>query len=99
MITQDFNNKMESDEKILTLKVIDGTKPKSTLGMTDPRLFTGENKIHVKQGPDLLWYMYYDKGNPPPAIVNQKFTTFTKLKQFAQNYFSKRNLEVIEVIK
>jgi len=99
MITiQDFESKQKKDEKILVLKVIDGTKPKTSMGMVDPRVFSGDNKIWAKQGPDLLWAISYDKGIMPPGL-HQKFTTFSKLKAFAENYFKKRNLEIIEVIE
>lgn len=98
ILMEDFESKQKKDERILVLKVIDGTKAKSSTGMIDPRLFTGEKKLMAKQGPDLLWYMSYTEGAVPPGI-NQKFTTFGKLRTFAEAYFKRRNIEIIEVIE
>lgn len=94
----DNRDKMKATDRILVLKIIDGTKPKTTTGLIDPDLFKGNNRLHVVKEPDTnFWYFKQDKGILAPAL-RQKFTTFLYAKEYATNYFKTRNIEVKEVI-
>jgi hypothetical protein len=84
-------------DRVLVLKPIEGKKPLNTLGAADPRLFTGENTIHgVRDKQTCLWRIHYEKGLPPPKLRN-KFTSFSKLFDYARDYFKSRNVEITEV--
>jgi len=86
------------NDRILKLKVIDGEKPISSLGLVDPRLFTGENKLHaLLEDNSSLWHLKYDSGTLP-APLRQRFTGYSKLVTFVRDYFARRNVEVEEVI-
>lgn len=91
------NTKARSTDRILVLKPIDGKKPKSSTGLVDPRLFTGENKLHAVMNPrNTLWGLKYEMGALPPPL-QKTWTNFTALKKDVDGYFSSRNLEIIEV--
>ena len=90
-------SKMRSPDRILVLKTIDDKKPLSSKGIVDPRLFTGENKLHaIMDIQTSLWRFKYDQGIVPPPLKCQ-FTSFTALKKHAEDYFRTRNIEIIEV--
>lgn len=90
-------SKMISPDRVLVLKVKEGMKPMSTTGAADPRLFTGENKLHAIMDPQsCLWKMRYDSGIVPLPLQGT-FTGFRALKKFADAYYDKRNIEIIEV--
>ena len=90
-------SKMRSPDRILVLKVKEGMKPISTTGAADPRLFTGENKLHaVMDEQSCLWRMKYDMGIVPEPLKGT-FTGFKQLKKFAEQYYDKRNIEIVEV--
>ncbi len=95
MITFESNNR--TTNRVLELQQIDGKKPLNTLGLVDHRLFSGENKLRACRDDQGLWYMKYDSGVLPPALRN-RFTTFTALKNFAEEYFNKRNIVIKEVV-
>lgn len=88
--------KERSDDRILVLKVKDGEKPKSSTGLVDPRLFTGENKLHLKRNKT-LWEFKYDQGGVPPQLKD-RFTKFDLALDHARRYFSTRNIEITEVL-
>lgn len=90
-------SKMRSPDRILVLKVVEGKKPLNTLGTQDPRLFNGENKLHaVMDTQSTLWRLKYDQGIVPPPLKGL-FTSFKAILQHAQEYYSKRNIEIVEV--
>jgi hypothetical protein len=90
-------SKMRSPDRILVLKTIDDKKPLSSKGLVDARLFTGENKLHaIMDQQTSLWKLKYDQGNVPVPLQCH-FTSFAKLKLYAEDYFRKRNIEIIEV--
>lgn len=85
-------------DRILALEIIDGEKPRSVLGVIDPRLFKGENRLHAEMESDTcLWSFRYDKGALPQALQDVKFTGYKALRKFADEYFLKRNIRLIEV--
>ena len=88
--------KERSDDRILVLKVKDGEKPKSSTGLVDTRLFTGENKLHLKRNRT-LWEFKYDQGGVPPQLKD-RFTKFDIALQHAKKYFETRNIEIEKVI-
>jgi hypothetical protein len=97
MLKNVLDRNLKSD-RIMVLKVKDGTKPKGSTGLTDGSLFTGGNNLHAKM--DLrtcLWHLEYDNGSLPPAF-KQQFTSFPKLFTFVTNYYANRNVEIVKVI-
>lgn len=91
-------NKMNSDDRILILKPVEGKKVTDAAGKFDPRLFTGENKLHaVFDTRTGMWNMKYEMGTLPGAL-HQKFVEFHELLDFAKAYYKQRNVEVSEVV-
>lgn len=91
------SDKMASPDRIFTLKVFDTKKPKNSIGMVDPRLFTGENKLHVKKDPETcFWYFEYDSG-AVPGPLKHKFTGYKAAVKHAETYFKTRNIYIEEV--
>lgn len=85
-------------DRILILQQMEGKKAKDSYGMTDPKLFTGENKMHVLKEPQTnFWYFKYEQGSVP-EVMKCKFTTFTAALKFAAAYYMRRNIEIKEVI-
>ena len=97
-MTQEQNSdKQRNTDRIIKLKVIDGTKPINTKGMVDSRLFTGENNLHaIMNENDGLWAIKYDSGILPNHL-KQRFTSFRLLYKHVENYFQGRNVEISEV--
>lgn len=90
-------SKMRTPDRVLTLKPKDGKKAKDTLGNLDPRLFNGENKLHaVMDTQTTLWKLKYEMGSVPEPL-KCSFTSFKALRQHAEEYFNKRNIEITEV--
>lgn len=90
--------KERSTDRILVLKPIEGEKVKSSKGLIDPRLFTGENELHaIQDRQTTLWYFKYRMGGLPEAL-KQQFTNFPKLLTFATGYFKNRGVEIKEVL-
>lgn len=90
--------KNRNSDVILVLKVLPGKKPISTIGLLDPRLFSGENKLHAIMDPQhSLWYFKYDAGILPEPL-RQRFTSFTKIIDYAKSYFARRNIQIVEII-
>lgn len=90
--------KMRSDDRILILRVAEGKKARDAAGKTDPRLFSGENKLHGVYDPRTgLWNMRYETGSLPGGL-QEKFLEFDDLVAHAKKYFSTRNVEVIGII-
>lgn len=84
-------------DRILVLKPIDG-KPRTTMGLTDTGLFTGDNELHaIMDQVTCLWHMRYKNGITPLVLKGQ-FTSFDKLYRYAETYFKKRNIDIIEVL-
>lgn len=90
--------KTRSDDRIFVLSAIDGKNVKNAGGITDIRLFTGENKIHAKKDSETcLWSLKYEIGHIPEPLKCQ-FTTFTAAKKFTEAYYAPRNLKITEVL-
>ena len=93
-------SKMKSADRILMLEPIDGQKPLSSLGITDPDLFKNDenaNRLHAIMNPETcLWTFKYEKGAVPPALKGS-FTGFRAIKKFAEEYYGRRNIKITEV--
>lgn len=90
-------SQMRSPDRVIVLKTLDDKKPLTSKGMVDSRLFTGENKLHaVMDMQSCLWRLKYEQGAIPPGLKGN-FTSFKALLQHAREYFSTRNIEIIEV--
>ena len=90
-------SKMRSPDRILVLKVKDGQNPRTSKGVIDTRLFTGENKLHaVMDQQTTLWTLKYEQGGVPVPL-QCSFTSFKALKAHADAYFNTRNIEITEV--
>ena len=90
--------KMSNTDRVLILEPIDGKLPKSSIGNTDPKLFTGENKLHViKDEETCHWSLKYEAGSIPESL-KQTFTSFKMALKTVENYFANRNIRVKEVI-
>lgn len=89
-------SKPHSPDRVLVLKAMEGKKPLNTSGVADPRLFTGENKLHAVMDPEsCLWKLKYEMGIVPDGLKGT-FTGFKALKKFADEYFGRRNIEIVE---
>jgi len=91
-----IEQKMNSPERELIIKPVDGKKTLDSAGVVDTRLWKGGNSIRAFMGDTGLWYFKYDQGILPDALKVQ-FTSVNKLIAFAKDYFGKRNLEIVEV--
>jgi len=89
---------MRSPDRILVLKVKDGkTGPRTSGGVIDKRLFSGDNKLHaVMDTQTALWKLKYDAGSVPMPL-QCSFTSFKALRAYTEAYFSKRDIEITEV--
>lgn len=89
--------KLRKDDRIFVLRPIDGKRPSSSTGLVDTRLFTGGNVLHAKMDPqNCLWYMEYENGVLPQALKG-RYTKFRDLREYVENYFRTRNIEIVEV--
>lgn len=90
--------KMRSDDRIIILRVQEGKKAKDSAGRVDPRLFSGDNKLHgIYDERTGMWNMRYETGGLPLGL-QEKFTSFEDLLAHAKKYFRTRNVEVAGVI-
>src|SRR5438445_10985282 len=87
-----------STDIIIDLKPREGEGTKNTSGITDNRLFTGENKLHaVMDTQNTLWTLRYEKGVTPEPFKGQ-WTSFSKILNFVKDYYAKRNIDVVGII-
>ena len=90
------DEKNNSPEREIVLRPMEGKKPLNGIGLVDPRLFKGSNKLHAIMAEDGLWYCKYADGNVPEPL-KMKFTTVNKLVNHVRTYFENRNIEIVEV--
>lgn len=90
--------KMKSDDRTLVLVPMQGKTVKDVTGKADPRLFNGENNIHgIYDEMSGMWSLKYEVGGLPEPL-KQRFLTFGDAEQAVRQYFSKRNVTVLEVV-
>ncbi len=95
---QDGGPKEKKSDRVLVLKPIEGKETLTNKGLVDKRLFSGGNNLHaIRDQQTTLWNFKYESGVLPDEL-RQKFTSFTKLKAHADEYFEKRNIEITEVL-
>lgn len=94
-------SKMRSTDRVFVLEVIPGEKAKTNTGMVDPRLFkegAEGNRLHaIMDTQSSLWYLKYEKGGLPEPLKGM-FTSFNKLKDFAERFFINRGVRITEVL-
>jgi len=91
------NNKIRSDDRIIVLKPKEGMDVLNTSGIVDKRLFSGENQLHAIKDPETcFWSLRYDAGTLSEPLKGS-WNSFNKLINHVTDYFSRRNIEVIEV--
>lgn len=96
--TPEYKAKMHSDVRYIEAKPIEGKFTKSSGGLIDTRIFTGENKIIAERDPmTSFWTVRYEQGALPQAFRGS-WTSFTRLMDYLKSYFEKRNIEVKEII-
>lgn len=92
----DTKSKERKSDRILVLKAREGAK--SSTGLIDPRLFSGENKLHVKMDPERsIWSFQYEHGGLPQPL-KQSFTSFGLAYQHAERYLNSRGIDIVEVL-
>lgn len=95
---EEHEDKYRSQDRVLILKPIPGKTVKDSTGSFDPRLFNGDNRLHaVQNNQNMSWSFKYDAGGLPESL-KQKFTSFSKCLDHARIYYSKRNVDIVEVI-
>lgn len=98
MSLQLMDPQVRSTDRVLALEVIDGLAPKSSTGLLDTRLFTGEQKLHLKMDPQTcLWYFQYSSNGLLPEALKGRYTGFKAATKFAENYFKSRNVRIKEI--
>jgi hypothetical protein len=98
VIAAKIREKMRADDRELVLEKIEGKDVKSNIGLVDNRLFKGETKLYAYLDErTLLWKFKYSAGLLPQPL-QQSFTSFKKLKEFAESYFARRGLKLVKVI-
>lgn len=83
-------------DRVFKLETIDSKAPASSTGLLDKRLFTGDNKLHALVDEDCLWIVRYEQGSVPKEL-RRKFTTFGRLLEYVEEYFTKRNVKITEI--
>lgn len=91
---------LASKDRVIKLEVIDDKLPKTSTGMVDASLFTGDNNLHARIDPqNMMWTLHYEKGAVPGALKEQKWTSFSKLYKDLELYFKNRNIKITEVVQ
>lgn len=91
------NPKERKSVRQLVIRPIEGLATKSSTGLVDPRLFTGENTLQCIMDPvNCMWYFKMQQGGLPEALKT-KFTNFSRAYKAAESYYATRNLQIVEV--
>jgi len=82
-------------DRILVLEQED---PKKSLGTFDPRVFKGDNNLHVVMDrTNCMWNFKMERGLVPASLRNQ-FTSFNEAKKHADAYFAVKSIKIKEVL-
>lgn len=88
-----------STDRVLELSPIEGKTALSSTGQPDKRLFTGEQKLHIKMDPQTcLWSFQWEQNGLLPGGLQGTFTGFKSAIKHAESYFTRRNIRVTKVI-
>jgi hypothetical protein len=91
-------DKLKKDDRILEVKVLDGEKPLSSIGMVDKRIFQGGNKLHAFYNPMTgFWKLRYEVGVIPGKLMNN-WLSFDQLLADTDKYLRSRNMYISEVL-
>lgn len=94
---ESLESKMQTPDRVLSLSVMEGKKALDSIGNSDKRIFTGENKLHaVMDTQTTLWKLKYEMGGVPEKLKGS-FTSFKAVMQHAKEYYNHRNIEIREV--
>ena len=94
----DTATNVRSKDRVIALEVIDGMKAKSSTGLLDTRLFTGEQQLHLKMDPQTcFWSFQYSNNGVLPEPLKCQFTGFKAALKFAEEYFKNRNIKITEI--
>lgn len=89
---------LKSSDRILELAPMDGKTALSAQGQADKRLFTGEQKLHIKMEPaTCLWYFQWEMNGIIPGGLRGRFTSFKSALKHAETYFNQRNIQITKV--
>lgn len=89
---------LRSSDRVLSLSVIDGEKAKSSTGLLDTRLFTGEQQLRLKMDSQTcLWFFQYTNNGILPEPLKGKYTGFKAGLKTAEDYFKKRNIQITDI--
>lgn len=94
---QSYEEKMHAPMRELKVALKEGKTAKSSSGLVDTRLFTGENKLLCIMDEYGNWFFKYSNTGLLPEPLKCKFTRVSKAIEYAKQYFAKRDLEVTEV--
>lgn len=90
---------IRSTDRVLELSPMEGKTALSNQGLADKRLFTGEQKLHVKMDPKTtLWYFQWENNGILPGGLKGQFTGFKSAIKHAEEYFFHRNIQVTKVV-
>lgn len=90
---------MTTQDRVIKLEIIDNKLPKTSTGMVDTGLITGENNLHAKIDPQtMMWTIHYERGAVPGSLKEQRWTSFTRLYKDLELYFKSRNIKITEVV-
>lgn len=96
-VEPETNNR--STDRVLELSPIEGKAALNTSGQPDKRLFTGEQKLHIKMDPQTcLWYCQWEQNGLLPDGLKGTFTGFKSAIKHVEGYFLRRNIKVTKVI-
>lgn len=89
---------LRSNDRVLELAPMEGKSVLNSQGQPDKRLFTGEQKLHVKMDPaTTLWYFQWETNGILPGGLKGNFTGFKSAIKHAENYFAHRNIKITQV--
>ena len=87
--------KNHTPDRIVVLKPLGDVK--DSMGKVDNRLFSGENNLHAKMDLEYgHWYLQYESGSLPQPL-QQRWTSFSRMRNFVTDYFKRRNVEIAEI--
>ena len=81
--------------KLLLDKIDENKIVKDSSGHNDMSKAISVNAI--KNTQTNLWHLRYDAPVSTPVPLQQQFTNFNKLIDFAEKYYAKRNLKIKEM--
>ena len=83
--------------RVLRMKPKDGGA-KSSTGLVDNRLFTGENELNAQMDMEsCLWHLKQKIGAVDPKLRDKRWTSFRMLYNDVVTYYANRNVEITEV--